>query len=294
MSEAQQAASAPLDIRPLTGALGCEILDVDLRDVDSSTFARIHQAFLDYSVLVFRDQELDEQQFAAFGKLFSELEDEPFLPNRSESTPGVFYLNGAPKKAKQLSTQNLGWHMDHSYQKNPSLGAMLYAVDVPPVGGDTLFSSSYEAYEGLSPLMQEMLEGKIAIHDVLQYGLNSGHHSTGTTKAIEVLARMREQFPQTEHPLICKHPETGRKMLYINQAWTVGIKGLLPHESQALIDMLKKHSVQDRFQCRVRWYNKTLVLWDNRAVQHSPNSDYLEQRRMLRLALHSDWVPGTP
>ena len=105
---------------------------------------------------------------------------------------------------------------------------------------------------------------------------------------------MREQFPQTEHPLICKHPETGRKMLYINQAWTVGIKDLLPHESQALIDMLKEHSVQNRFQCRVRWYNKSLVLWDNRAVQHSPNSDYMEQRKMLRLALHSDWVPGSP
>jgi taurine dioxygenase len=294
MSNVHVVTSASLDIRPLTGALGCEILGVDLRNVDTSTFTAIHQAFLDYSVLVFRDQELDEEQFAAFGKMFGKLEDEPFLPHRSETTPGVFYLNGAPKKAKQLSTQNLGWHMDHSYQRNPSLGAMLFAVDVPAVGGDTLFSSNYEAYENLSPVMQDMLEGKTAIHDVLQYGLNSGHHSTGTTKAIEVLARMREQFPQTEHPLICKHPETGRKMLYINQAWTVAIKDLLPHESKALIDMLKQHSVQNRFQCRVRWYNKSLLLWDNRAVQHSPNSDYLEQRRMLRLALHSDWEPGKP
>ena len=140
--------------------------------------------------------------------------------------------------------------------------------------------------------MQAMLDDKIAIHDVLQYGLNSGHHSIGTAKAIEMLAKMRDKFPQTEHPLICKHPETGRKMLYINKAWTTAIKDLLPHESKALLDMLKEHSLQDVFQCRVRWQNKSLLLWDNRCVQHSPNSDYTEARRMLRLALHSDWIPG--
>ena len=293
MQAMQENPASTLDIRPLTGALGCEILDVDLRNLNDAVFAQIHQAFLDYSVLVFRDQDLDETQFAAFGRRFGKLEDEPFLPHRSETTAGVYYLNGAPKQSKQLSTHNLGWHMDHSYQQNPSLGAMLYAVDVPRVGGDTLFASNYESYENLSPLMQDMLADKIAIHDVLQYGLNSGHHSTATVKAINVLAKMREQFPPTEHPLICRHPETGRKMLYINKAWTTGIKGLLPHESKAIIEMLKAHALQDRFQCRVRWHNRTLLLWDNRAVQHSPNSDYTEARRMLRLAIHSDWVPGT-
>ena len=280
-----------LNIKPMTGALGAEIHGLDVKALDDATFAAVRQAFLDYSVLVFRDQELDEQQFADFGQRFGKLEEEPFLPNKSE-TPGVYYFYGAPKNAEKLSTQKLGWHMDHSYQQNPSLGAMLYALDVPAVGGDTLFSSNYESYEALSPAMQAMLEDKIAIHDVLQYGLNSGHHSIGTAKAIEMLAKMRAKFPQTEHPLVCKHPETGRKMLYINKAWTTAIKDLLPHESKALLDMLKEHSLQDVFQCRVRWENKSLLLWDNRCVQHSPNSDYTEARRMLRLALHSDWIPG--
>lgn len=292
MTAAVQTEPQMLNLRPLTGALGAEVFDVDVRNLDETTFAAIHKAFLDYSVLVFRNQELDEQQFADFGRRFGKLEEEPFLPNKSE-TPGVYYFYGAPKNADKLSTQKLGWHMDHSYQQNPSLGAMLYALDVPAVGGDTLFASSYESYEGLSNAMQEMLADKIAIHDVLQYGLNSGHHSTGTVKAINMLAKMRESFPQTEHPLICRHPETGRKMLYINKAWTTAIKDLLPHESRALLDMLKEHSLQDVYQCRVRWENKSLLLWDNRCVQHSPNSDYTEQRRMLRLALHSDWVPGT-
>ena len=163
----------------------------------------------------------------------------------------------------------------------------------PTVGGDTLFSSSYEAYEGLSPLMKEIVEDKTAIHDVLQYGLNSGHHSIETERSIEILMKMRKGFPQTEHPLVCRHPETGRKMLYLNKAWTTAIKDLAPHESAAILNMLKEHSLRDIYQCRVRWYNKSLLLWDNRCVQHSPNSDYTGQRRMLRLALHSDWVPGT-
>jgi len=291
MSTATQTATQPLDVRPLTGALGAEIHGLDIRNLDESVFDQIYQAFLDYSVLVFRDQELSEPEFADFGRRFGKLEEEPFLPNKSE-TPGVYYFYGAPKDGKQLSTQKLGWHMDHSYQKNPSLGAILYALDVPAVGGDTLFASSYEAYEGLSPAMQEMLEGKVAIHDVLQYGLNSGHHSIGTEKALLTLAKMRKGFPQTEHPLICKHPETGRKMLYINKAWTTAIKGLTTEESTALLNMLKEHSLKEIYQCRVRWYNKSLIIWDNRCVQHSPNSDYTESRRMLRLALHSDWVPG--
>jgi taurine dioxygenase len=291
MSTATQAATQPLDIRPLTAALGAEIHGLDIRNLDESVFDQVYQAYLDYSVLVFRDQELSEQEFADFGRRFGKLEDEPFLPNKSE-TPGVYYFFGAPKDGKQLSTQKLGWHMDHSYQKNPSLGAILYALDVPAVGGDTLFASSHEAYEGLSPAMQEMLEGKVAIHDVLQYGLNSGHHSIGTEKALLTLAKMRKSFPQTEHPLICKHPETGRKMLYINKAWTTAIKDLTTEESAALLNMLKEHSLKDVYQCRVRWHNKSLMMWDNRCVQHSPNSDYTEQRRMLRLALHSDWIPG--
>ncbi len=279
-----------LDIRPLTGALGCEIFGLDLANLDDSSFDGIYQAFLDYSVVVFRDQELDEESFAAFGKRFGKLEDEPFLPNRTD-TPGIYFFRGAGGQ-KKLSTQNLGWHMDHSYQKNPSLGAMLYAVDVPQAGGDTLFASHYLSYEYLSKPMQDFLEDKIGIHDVLQYGMNSGHYAISEVQALERLATMRKKFPQVEHPLICKHPETGRKMLFINKAWTTAIKGLHAHESTPILEMLKAHALQDRFQCRVRWYNKSLLLWDNRCVQHSPNVDYTETRQMLRLALHSDWVPS--
>ncbi|MFQ5633709.1 MAG: TauD/TfdA dioxygenase family protein [Gammaproteobacteria bacterium] len=281
-----------IDVRPLTGALGCEIYGVDVAKLDEAAFDRIHAAFLEYSVVMFRDQELSQEDFAAFGKRFGKLEDEPFLPNRTE-TPGVYYFKGAPRDAKNLSAQNLGWHADHTYQKNPSFGAMLYAVDVPDAGGDTLFASNYLSYEDLSPAMQEFLEDKIAVHDVLQYGLNSGHFSIATPESLETLKKVRESRPPVEHPLVCKHPETGRKMLYINQAWTVSINGLRKEESEPILNMLKQHSLKDIFRCRVRYRNKSLLLWDNRAVQHSPNSDYTRHRHMWRLALHTDWVPGT-
>ena len=291
MAQPQTAANpSQLEIRPLTGALGCEILGVDLANLDEGTWEAIYQAFLDYSVVVFRDQELDQVSFRDFGLRFGKLEDEPFLPNKTE-TPGIYYFQGAGG-SKKLSTQNLGWHMDHSYQKNPSLGAALYALDVPAAGGDTLFSSHYVSYEYLSDMMKEFLEDKIAIHDVLQYGMDSGHYAISSAEALERLAKTRSKFPQVEHPLICTHPETGRKMLYINKAWATAIKGLHGAESKAILDMLKVHSLQDRFQCRVRWYNKSVLIWDNRCVQHSPNVDYEEPRKMLRLAMHTDWIPS--
>jgi taurine dioxygenase len=280
-----------IDVRPLTGALGAEIFGVDLAHLDDATFRDIHQAFLDYSAIMFHEQRLSQEQLAAFGRRFGKLEDEPFLPHRAD-VAGIFYLRGAPKNGKTLSTQNLGWHADHTYQRNPSLGAMLYAIDVPAAGGDTLFASNYLSYEGLSEPMKTFLEDKVGVHDVLQYGLRSGHHSTATPEAIEMLKKMRESFPQTLHPLVCRHPETGRKMLYLNQAWTSAIEGLNREESDALLDMLKHHAVKDIYCCRFRYRKGSLMLWDNRAVQHSPNSDYTGARLMWRLAIHSDWQPA--
>src|SRR5690606_24822843 len=124
-----------IGLKPIVGALGCEVSGVDLANLDDATFAEIYRAFIDYSVLVFHDQELSQEQFAEFGKRFGKLEDEPFLPFRAD-VPGVFYVRGGPG-GKQRAVQQLDWHTDHTYQKNPSLGAILYALNIPPAGGDT-------------------------------------------------------------------------------------------------------------------------------------------------------------
>ena len=280
-----------MEVRPLTGEFGCEILDVQIADLSPAQFDEIYAAWLKYSVVVFRDQELEIGQFAEFGRRFAPLEEEPFLPYKSDE-PGVYYFKGAGRTEKKLSTQNLTWHVDHSYQTNPSLGAMLYGVRVPYSGGDTVFASNYLAYEYLSDRMKHFLSDLDAMHDVLQYGVNSGHRTMATPEGLQALSKRREKFPPTRHPLICEHPDTHRKMLYLNEAWTTSICDLEPAESAALLQMLKVHAVQPLFQCRVRWFNKSLLLWDNRAVQHRPTSDYSGERYMWRLALHSNWVPG--
>ncbi|MGE0581647.1 MAG: TauD/TfdA dioxygenase family protein [Steroidobacteraceae bacterium] len=287
----QGKAMGGMTVTPLSGALGCEVAGVDLAQLDDATFAQIHAAFLAHSVVVFHDQRLDEAALAAFGRRFGKLEDEPFLPLRAQ-TEGVYQLRGAGRNEQRLSTQNLGWHVDHSYQRNPSLGAVLYAVDVPEAGGDTLFANMMLAFDGLSAPLQRFLTGLTGIHDVLHYGVSSGHHSIATQAGLERLAQARARFPQTEHPLVCTHPETGRRILYINKGWTSAVKELHPQESRALLAMLNEHALQPTHQCRVRYRNGTVCMWDNRCVQHSPNSDYTGPRHMLRVALHSDWIPS--
>lgn len=281
----------PFKVDRLTGAMGAELQGVDLsQPIDPPTFAAIHQALLDHQVLVFRDQKLERQHIAAFGKLWGELEVEPFIPNKDGLDDRVYTMTGA--SAKRLSTQKLGWHVDHSYQKNPSFGAVLYGVDVPEVGGDTLFANMAMAYDELSPAMRAFLADKKAIHDVLSYGMQSGHLTTAEVEGLEKMVKMRRAMPQVAHPLVATHPETGRKFLYLNQAWTVAIQDLTLEESKAILGYLNQHAVQPKFQCRVRWRNGTVVMWDNRCVQHSPTADYDAPRIMLRVAIHGSWEPA--
>jgi taurine dioxygenase len=148
------------------------------------------------------------------------------------------------------------------------------------------------AYETLSPAMQSFISGLTGIHDVLHYGTTSGHLSLATTTGLEQLMKARARFPQVEHPLACTHPETGRKILYINKAWTCGIKELSAAEGRGLLNILNEHALQTAFQCRVRYRPGTVSMWDNRCVQHSPTSDYSSARRMLRVAIHSGWEPS--
>lgn len=280
-----------LKVRRLTGALGAEISGVDLSQaIPAPIRAELDRAILDYSVLVFRDQKLSPEQLVTLGQQFGEIEEEPFIP-KLEGHEGVYLLQGSG--GARLSTQNLHWHVDHSYRDVPSFGTFLYAINVPEAGGDTMFACMYKAYEALSPAMQRIAEGLVVIHDVLQYGLQAGHMSLARPEFIGRLQAMRAKFPQIEHPLVCTHPDTGRKFLYINPAWASGIKGMSPQESQALLAFLNVHATQQpKLHCRVHWENGTVVFWDNRCVQHSPVADYTDQRIMHRVAIAGTWRPA--
>ncbi|MBL8628629.1 MAG: TauD/TfdA family dioxygenase [Rhodospirillaceae bacterium] len=279
-----------LKVRRLTGALGAEIEGVDLsQHIPADVRAELDRAVLDFAVLVFRNQTLSPAALKRLGEQFGEIEEEPFIP-KLEGHEGVYLLQGSG--GARLSTQNLHWHVDHSYRAVPSYGTFLYAVNVPEAGGDTMFACMTKAYEALSPTMQKIADGLVVIHDVLQYGLQAGHMSLARPEFIGRLQGMRSVFPQIEHPLVCTHPDTGKKFLYINPAWASGIKGMSPQESQALLAFLNTHATQQpKLQCRVRWENGTLVFWDNRCVQHSPIADYTEQRIMHRVAIAGTWRP---
>ena len=274
----------------MTAALGAEIADVDLtQPLDQSVLSEVRQALLDHLVLCFRGQKLSEAELAAFGKQFGPLEVEPFI-RPSKDQPGVHVMGGY--SAESPAGRTLGWHMDHTYMDVPTWGIALQAVDVPDAGNDTLFANTYSAYEALAPEMKTFLSSLTAIHDVCHYSLESGLLNIDTESEIEQLAHMRKHFPKVEHPLICNHPETGRKMIYFNPAWVSGIKGFSNEESDAVISFLKTHMVNPAFQCRLRWENDALAFWDNRCVIHSPVPDYFGKRQMQRVAIGGDWQPN--
>ena len=191
------------------------------------------------------------------------------LPNQSR-----FLLNAGDPKRISLNKQS---------EESVAL--------VPQSGGDTLFANMYSAYAALSDEMKRILEPMYAVHDILSYGLKSGHHSMQTPQQIDTLKYMREKFPQVEHPVVCRHPDTDRPYLFLNPCWVVGFRGMSTDESAGLLSYLNSHMLKTEFQCRFHWENGTVGMWDNRCVLHSPGLDYVGPRAMLRLAIDCEHTP---
>ncbi|MEZ5566628.1 MAG: TauD/TfdA family dioxygenase [Gammaproteobacteria bacterium] len=278
-----------IEVVPLTPRIGAEIRGVDLsQPMAAPVMAEVRQALWDHLMLYFRNQSLDADTFTAFGKQIGPLHDEPFIPKHA-SKEGLYQFRGVT--TQQRSVQSLRWHVDHSYAAKPTLAGVLYATDVPASGGDTLFANMYAAYDALSDEMKRILDPMYAIHDILSYGLSSGHYSMQTPQQIESLKWMREKFPQVEHPVVCRHPETGRPYLFLNPCWVVGFRGLSTEEGAGLLSALNAHLLKTEFQCRFHWQNGTVGMWDNRCVLHSPGLDYVGPRAMLRLAIDCNHQP---
>ncbi len=278
-----------IEVIPLTPSAGAEIRGLDLsKPLSEEALAEVRQAMTDHLMIYFRDQKLDADSFTAFGEQIGPLHDEPFIP-KHKTKEGLYQFQGVTEK--QLTVQSLRWHVDHSYSERPTLSGVLYATDVPESGGDTLFANMYAAYDALSDEMKRILDPLYAVHDILSYGLSSGHHSMQTPAQIDTLKMMREKFPQVEHPVVCRHPETGRPYLFVNPCWVVGLRGMTTEESKGLLDFLNAHVLKTEFQCRFHWENGTVGMWDNRCVLHSPGLDYIGKRVMLRLAIDCDHEP---
>ena len=275
--------NAKMEVRPLSGALGAEIFGVDLAaGIDGETFDRIRGAFLEHGVIVVRDQTLTPEQHLAFARRFGRIDVNRFFP----TVPG--HPEVAEVRKEPHAKQNVGgrWHTDHSYDDAPALGSMIHAVAVPPVGGDTLFASMARAYEALSEGMKKLLSKLRAVH--------SSRHVFGPGYKADTGAESRfrnaaQAVQDAVHPVVVRHPETGRKVLYVNPTFTVRFEDWTAEESKPLLDSLYAHASRPGFTCRVRWSDGSLGLWDNRATWHLALNDYHGHRRLM----HRVTIEGT-
>lgn len=265
-----------MEIRPATGTFGADVSGVDLAtDLDDATIAAIRSAFNEHHVLFFRDQDLSPEAQIAFGRRFGQLDTHPFVEGNA-THPEIIDVKTEPDDILNFGG---GWHTDVTFLSEPDLGSILYAVETPPSGGDTLFADQHAAYDALSDGMKALLDGLQATHSAgPQYA--EGGIST-LSKAMQTKNPDRAS-DTVVHPVIRTHPESGRKALYVNPAFTTGIVGMYPHESAVLLRFLYKHAVREPFQCRFRWEPGSVAMWDNRSVQHYALFDYKGHTRHMR------------
>ena len=272
-----------MQIKRLSGAVGAEILDVDLvGKISDALIADIRKVWLENGVVFFRDQNLTMDQFQSFAQRFGEIVEYPFV----KGLPGHPMIIPVLKLPHERNNFGGIWHTDTTYLQTPPMATMLIAEELPPYGGDTLFSSNYAAYEALSPDLQHVLQGL--------RGVNSSAKATVTkTREDRVGDSAKEENVRkelvSEHPVVRTHPETGRKALYVNPGHTMRFVGWTEEESTPLLEFLYQHQVKPEFTCRFSWALKSIALWDNRCVMHNPVNDYHGHKRLLyRITLRGD------
>lgn len=277
-----------LKLRPLSFALGAEVLDIDVgKALGDETIEEIRAAWRQHSVLLFRNQDITPEQHVAFTRRLGEVEVANALSHYNHPEhPEIFMVTNHLINGKASETRDTGrqWHSDLSYTTRPAAGSLLHAREVPPVGGDTIFASMYRAYDTLSEAMKRFLEPLSAVHDFW--------NSRDIKKRDPaVVARMLKTTPPVVQPVVRTHPESGRKALYVHEAATVRIMELSEGESRALLDFLFAHSADPEGQYRHQWRVHDLVMWDNRCTMHIalPDFDRSQSRHMFRTTL-----VGTP
>lgn len=254
----------PLDIRPLTPALGAEVFGIDLSaPLSPSDVEAIRRALVAHQVIFFRDQHMSHEQHIQLGQRFGSLHVHPLAAGNHPDHPELLRIH-ADETSERVAGEN--WHTDVSCEEEPPMGSMLYLKEVPASGGDTMFCSMYAAYDALSRPMQQFLEGLSAVHDGAKVWTRYGMTPS-------------RPFPRTEHPIVAVHPDTGRKLLFVNKVFTSHIPALSAKESDALLDMLYRHIENPRFMCRFRWQPNSVAFWDNRCTQHQAIFDYFPARR---------------
>ncbi|MBI1237718.1 MAG: taurine dioxygenase [Alphaproteobacteria bacterium] len=253
---------------PLSPTIGAVLRGIDLgSELPDEAIAEVRRALLAHKVVFFRDQKITRAQHIAFARRFGTLEIHPATPAEQPDREVLRIEHGPGNKGRENA-----WHSDVTWREAPSLGSVLRAIEIPPVGGDTLFSDMEAAYEALSDEMKRFVCGLTAVHDIARV------FAGRLGKSAEEL---HEKFPVQEHPVVRTHPETGKRTLYVNTGFTDHIKGLSHKESAWLLEHLYAQAAIPEFQCRFRWEENSIAFWDNRACQHYAASDYYPQRRIM-------------
>jgi taurine dioxygenase len=280
------AETSTVRVQARNAPLGADVSGVDLTEpLDSVTVAQLRRGLLDHLVLFFHDQDLSTSQLMEVGQHFAPIDaDAPGYTAGSELPPGVSTLKSTSGGPGAGAVDY--WHADSTYRRKPPMGALLRAIQVPPRGGDTLFANMYVAYDALSTPMRSMLDQLTAEH---------------STTPVEQLLRQRsaKAYPYrdngatfTTHPAVRVHPETERKLLFVNSAYTTRLMELGELESNSLLAFFFEHVKTPEFHCRLTWEPNTIAFWDNRAVQHYGAADYNELRIMTRVSLEGDEPRG--
>ncbi|MGY0491010.1 TauD/TfdA dioxygenase family protein [Streptomyces sp. WG-D5] len=262
------------EVNPLTPHFGAVLSGVDLtRPITEELAEELRQALLEWKVIFFRGQTgFQAENHLELSAVWGPPEPNPFFPRT-----GTVGLSRLAKDAKAAGNKNI-WHSDHSFMADPSLGAVLRAVEVPAAGGDTMWCDMGAAYDNLPDDLKERIDNLTAVHD--------WEASWGALMNDEQKAAFRADWPRVEHPVVVRHPRSGRKTLYVNEPFTRYIKGLSEAENRELLDILVLQARIPEFQIRFHWEPDSIAIWDNIAVQHYAVNDYFPAKRVMeRIAI---------
>jgi taurine dioxygenase len=265
---------------PTGGGLGAEIRGVDLRRLADGAFAAIHGAWLDHLVLLFRGQALTDRELIAFSRRFGELDLAPIQETGRrfvEGLPELYVVSNVLKDGEPIGSLGYGeavWHTDMSYLPDPPMASMLYALEIPPAGGNTEFINMYSVYEALPPELKLKIAGLKIKHD-------GTYNSGGYVRQGVAPTDDPRASPGVYHPMVCTHPETGRRMLYLGRRRNAYVEGFEVAESEALLDALWAYTERPEFAWHTVWQVGDLVLWDNRCTMHRRDAFDPNARRVL-------------
>jgi len=272
-----------MDVKLLSGALGAEISGVNLKDTSTENFKKINKLLLEHKVIFFRNQNITAEEQLSLAKHFGPLEKHVYVKGR-ENYPEIVRIVKKPNEKNQWGEN---WHSDVSYNVKPTKAVILRSIKIPPVGGDTMFANMELAWETLDNDIKKKIEDKRAVHSSL-----GGAFFTDEYEGMESNGNNAEYT--NKHPIVRTHPETGKKILFVNWTYTKKIIGLEKKESDETLEKIFKHQARLDFTCRFRWTENAVAIWDNRCVQHYAISDFFPgrglgyERVMDRIAIEGD------